>query len=101
MRAYALVVDARTWVRHSQAFAGLPILGAFHVKPVEKARVDYMFHFWGEAFLCALDGVPVDQYRIKHWQRLLGAPLTASLHSDAMYEARRFRELPECQTSNA
>lgn len=67
------------------------------MKPAEKARVDFMFHFWGEAFLCALDGETLGERRLKRWHKLLGPSITASLYSDAIYEARKFRELPECR----
>lgn len=60
-----------------------------------------MFHFWGEAFLCALDNQTLGERQLKRWVKLLGHSIVNGLYSDAIYAARAFLELPECPTSNA
>lgn len=65
------------------------------MKPQAREKIDFMFHFWGEAFLCALDNATLGEVRLKRWQKIIGTALINGLYSDAIYAARKFRELPE------
>ncbi len=64
------------------------------MKPQPRERVDLMFRFWGEAFLCALDNQTLGETRLQRWRKLIGPALINGLYSDAIYAARAFLDLP-------
>jgi hypothetical protein len=64
------------------------------IKPKPSA-IDYMFHFWGRAFLLALDGDGLHARELNRWQRLLGYSILSDTYMNAIREAKKWKSLPE------